>query len=354
MDTNHTHEVKAPGVPYIGAMKLLLIFGVVLIHCSLSKGYSDEESAANLAIKLCDFISLDICWFCVPCFFCLSGYLYFRGVSSFDSSVYFGKLKRRLHSLFIPYVCWCAICCVLLYVKHKFLHMPGLGIFLDGNEVDWVNFLKGFWYISQGDGYPYAFAFWFIRNLMVFIVLSPLAYVIGRWHITALIFYLSYLFLDIDFYGFEWFVAGVYFSCHQRFFEIGLRHSGLLLSLAVVVFCGCVLAQVFEYEYLLRLRGLLQVPSALYLVLVVSRRIYDNYVIRMLVPSTFMIYATHQCYCTIIRKVYAGIFGSGTLAGPFFAYICSFLTMIVMGYLIYELMRGCCPRVLGLITGGRL
>lgn len=52
------------------------------------------------------FCSVVIARSAVPIFFIISGYLLFRKVEEYSKQVYVGKLKKRWHSLVIPYLSW--------------------------------------------------------------------------------------------------------------------------------------------------------------------------------------------------------------------------------------------------------
>lgn len=52
------------------------------------------------------FFSVVIARSAVPIFFIISGYLLFRKVEEYSKQVYVGKLKKRWHSLVIPYFSW--------------------------------------------------------------------------------------------------------------------------------------------------------------------------------------------------------------------------------------------------------
>ncbi len=178
-------------------MKLLLILGVVLIHSNISLFVPPDSVTTNIGIQIANFISSIICGVCVPCFFFLSAVLFFNGVNHLSINVYIAKLKRRAKSLLMPYMIWYTLYAALLYVKFRFFHMSGLDIFLPDGSVDWMHFVQGYWSIPSAYGWPYGFGFWFIRNLMVFVIISPIAWFIGRSAWLSLLFLGGYTFAQI-------------------------------------------------------------------------------------------------------------------------------------------------------------
>ena len=365
----HSHKMKQKsliadnrsrgGVPSnylanIDAMKFLLILGVVLIHCSPQGIYPALLNEEYPIIAACEFISARVCSVSVPCFFFLSAFLFFHRVESFGVKEYTFKLRRRFRTLLVPYLLWCAICCALLAVKHYLFHMTGLGIFLDNGNVDVSNLVKGFWYISEDGGYPYAFAFWFIRNLMVFCLLSPIVYLVARSGLLTLCFMTLYVATDIEFQGVEWFVLGAYYSLHYKSIRLNKIHATTLTVCGIAMFVLCLwLENIATYLPLLRVLAVCRVISALYLTFVTAKIAVTNRLIQKIIPSTFMIYATHQCYCTALRKIYASTMGELPYFGPGVAYVACFITFVLVGYLMYTLLDHNMPKLLALLTGGR-
>ena len=93
-------------------MRFPLVVGVVFIH---SFGYGgdfvfsdiDFSNLSTLDIfnlfRVC--ISHVLMHVCVPLFFFISGYMYFLG-KDFSFPIYVNKTKRRVRSLFVPYIIW--------------------------------------------------------------------------------------------------------------------------------------------------------------------------------------------------------------------------------------------------------
>lgn len=342
-------------IPYVGIMKYLLILGIVLIHCNL---YS-LANQINPGVEIVNFIAEYVSRVSVPCFFFLSGMLFFNGIKEFTPSLYLKKLKSRVRTLLIPYILWCLICALLLFIKARYLHFPGLGIFLSDGRIDIPNFLLGFWSI-KGTGYPFAFAFWFIRNLMVFCVLSPIVYLFARSKIlTIIVMLVSILTTGVISFsvlaGLQWFVLGAFYVLHAREIIPELSTRNLIIA-SVIFWSMCVAEAYIPIGPLSDLVVVIKVIASLYLTLYLAKLITEHCTLttaKRLIAPTFMIYATHQCYATIVRKAFGNFFGYESVIGPVIAYIISFLTLVAAGYLGYIIMQRLCPRLLNLLTGGR-
>ena len=338
-------------LPAIGETKFLLIIGVVLIHCNVCNDIVNNADVSLFGFRAVNFVSTVICSCCVPDFYAISAILFFNGISKFTFPVYLSKLKRRVKTLLIPYIFWCTLCALFLYIKHKYFHMSGLGIFPDDGGVNWVIFFKGYIYISEANFMPYAFAFWFIRNLMVFVVLSPVAWVIGRnWLLTVLLFICSVIF-DINLFGFEWFVVGT-FLIHNRFILKTISHKGIIIASVVFWLSAYIISCNNLYNHL----SPLLVLSGLYLVYsagLLLKRLNNNHFVRTLISSTFMIYAVHQCFCTKVRLFWLQVLGTTTSADIIISYIASFVTLLGASVIVYIITKRISPRFLSIITGGR-
>lgn len=117
----------------------------------------------------------------VPICFVISGILFF---ASFDGTAdnYGNKLKRRLSTLVLPYLIWNTLW--LMYLTYRYCKGVGLEIHLSVSSI-----LASYWngslsplFIAPGqvdfaDG-PIFNHFWYVKYLMILIVLSPLIYVL--------------------------------------------------------------------------------------------------------------------------------------------------------------------------------
>lgn len=123
----------------------------------------------------------------VPIYFFISGYFFFR-TAGFSWNQYIQKLKNRIHTLFIPYIVWNIVALLVIFFFR-------LAIFASVNPIeDTPDFslsalLNTFWNkncgvfpIAEPSGcvYPQNDAMWFIRDLMVISLFTPLIYVALR------------------------------------------------------------------------------------------------------------------------------------------------------------------------------
>jgi surface polysaccharide O-acyltransferase-like enzyme len=115
----------------------------------------------------------------VPLFFMMSGFLFFRG-AAFSAAIYRAKLRSRVKSLLIPFLFWNLALFALVAVGQ---HVPRLAPFFNGQTAPLTS-LSPFQMVDAIIGitrYPTAYQFWFIRDLMILVILSPLLWLAARY-----------------------------------------------------------------------------------------------------------------------------------------------------------------------------
>ena len=111
----------------IGQLRLPLVILVTYAHSygAVDPDYSllTSEWDSYEVLKL--LVSQTLVKVVVPVFFMISGYLFFNNVERWNLHVYGGKLKRRLWTLFLPYVVWNILMAVKLnHLNSSFLFSP--------------------------------------------------------------------------------------------------------------------------------------------------------------------------------------------------------------------------------------
>lgn len=156
-------------------LRFPLILLIIMLHC-----YSVQrlEGKHELYFKVIYPFALWLGETGVPGFFFISGYLFF-----FSKKNYTDKLRSRFHTLFIPYILW-NLLLLLLYVLSYTLGYPQD---INGkNIVDYsfIDYLRLFWdrgSYDNGNFVPLLCPLWYIRNLIIMSIISPLLYYIIRY-----------------------------------------------------------------------------------------------------------------------------------------------------------------------------
>lgn len=151
-------------------LALLIIFG----HSDILSFpiYSHGEIAMFEQSSICipvSFFSLVLFGSAVPLFFMISGYLFFIKNDDYNASQYKSKIKKRLTTLLVPYLIW-----NLLYVLFNIIVEV-----LKGGEIDFSSQIFSLWSMPT-QPYPADPALWFVRDLMVCMILSPIIYYLTK------------------------------------------------------------------------------------------------------------------------------------------------------------------------------
>lgn len=118
------------------------------------------------------FFSQAFCRMAVPTLFLISGYLFFQGLGVWSWNKWFSKIKKRIKSLLIPYVIWNLIAFFVFYSFQCIKQGEMVNIINYLNEQGYLHIL---WNSSSG-WMPIDFPLWYIRDLMVIILITPLIY----------------------------------------------------------------------------------------------------------------------------------------------------------------------------------
>ena len=148
------------------------------------------------------FLSIYLPTFAVPIFFMMSGYLFFYSFkegNSFDLVKYRKKLYSRCKTLLIPYLLWNLIMLLLMMLVQYFTHDKIMPLEKSISDINCIDIICSFWSISE-KGFPIDGPLWFIRDLMVILLFSPIIYYLVKKTRTVGVLGLSILYLaGIDF-----------------------------------------------------------------------------------------------------------------------------------------------------------
>ena len=331
-------------------LRFLLILAVVFTHARIREPWQPYQNGYSLFVYIFTGVFERL-----PALVLFSGYLFFR--SGFSTSVYARKLKSRIKSLLVPYLFWNAAVVLFYVLLQTYLlsrgQTPDSKLIADYTPHDWI---VAFW-----NG-PIAPQFWFIRNLMMVMVLSPVFYLLLRYLklfglvLTALPWLLG---VDVVWrmhtYTFFFFSAGAWFALRQEnFVERLMPHwkwSGLLFLLTACVQVSRYLSGLPAIEIVNKI-GLC--ASVVFLIAVTGKLTASN---RLkvnigLCQSSFFVFATHF--------IPVGLVWQGLI--PFFpenAWSFFLVHMLTAGSVIlfciglYRFLHRFTPRFLSVITGGR-
>ncbi|WP_343563103.1 acyltransferase [Sphingobacterium sp.] len=357
----------------IDFLRFPLIVGVVFIHTDFSDivmGGVKQISFVNYPIFsfIFSLFSKVIFELCVPLFFFISGFLFFYKTAGFSWEIYLQKLKKRVRSLLVPYIFWNLAVIVFLLLAQTFFSgtlVSGRNkLITDYSLTDW---LWSLWDTSHVNPHlrktlPVNSPFWFIRDLMVVVLSSPLIYVLIKKLKAYAVILLGLLWIFNPFFylpglstvAFFFFTAGAYFSINNKNFVGAMRP---LLSIALIVYVLLVVAQ-------LVFRGLAWwadlycagIMIGVVAVVAVSAHFIERGSWRtnaFLAESSFFIYAYHRLPLVFVIKFLFMLLKPQAEGLLLFLYLACPTIIIVLGLVIYSLLKQFWPRFTAMISGGR-
>ncbi len=341
-----------------------LIIGVVYIHAfSVEIDHAGVTLGPEKINYLTDFIrilvSQGIARLAVPLFFLMSGYFFFQGFT-WSWRGFGRKLATRAKTLLLPYLFW-----TIFWVCIRFLgqSIPAVKAYFTGDGrlladysmYDLTNAVLG---LTRA---PEAYHFWFIRDLMLLMIISPLIFLVLRR--------LALPFLGAMFV--VWITAGwrIYTpdAVGVLFFSVGgyLAMQGKTLFFFdrygkwfVLVYLPVLLADVLWYEAPFNLClhrcgivvGLVAILFGSSMLLVSER--LKNTLLR-LSGASFFVYATHEPLLGIAKTL---AFQFLPLNRPYtMLLIYIFVPLAVVAGLVgvHGILKSLLPKTLTVVTGGR-
>ena len=351
----------------IATVRFPMAFLVVMIHGYFSKvvinGGNTEMDFSNLIVfPKVTFLVGTIASVAVPVFYVLSGFLFFYKVSEFNKTCYFSKLQKRIHSLLIPYLFW-NLFSPLVVILGQIL-VPGVfsGERTNITDYSWIEWLQMFWN-NAGTGYPVSSQLWFLRDLMIVVVASPLVYIFVKYTkiVGVLLLWILWVFdiepsvTGINITSFFLFSLGAYFSIHKVNF-VSLSTSMYKKRIGVLYLLFLILAVIFEntvYSPYLH-KGCISIGIFFAIGLTANYLLKGGRESVFLSKSTMFIYLIHVTPIIFLKKIVLMIAQPSNDVDAILVYFFCTVFMTFVSLAIFWILRRYAPRFTSVITGGRV
>ena len=356
IDNESSLRLKLLRFPPIIGVIYIHAYGTVIHYSGGSLGTADLNSLTNVIRIL---LSEGIARTAVPLFFLMSGYLFFA-TFHWSQQTYLNKILSRLRSLLIPFLFWnlAALAFIALAQAIPSIqpYFTGLGKKIaEYGLFDYVNAVFGL------KGYPIAYHFWFIRDLMLLVLLAPalaaivrfvpipfflavyVCWVTESWPISmpaavGVLFFSAGALCGVkgqSLFAFDRFAKLIYLAYvplliadvvwYEAWFNVYLHRTGLIVGVLAAL---CVTKHILRFPWLCK--ALVAVGGA-----------------------SFFVYAAHEPLLGIVRMLafkYIPLDGAYTMLALYLG-----IPLLVMAVLVvcHRILSTLCPRPLSLITGGR-
>lgn len=355
----------------ISTMRFPLIAMIVMFHL-----YPPEQTIAtpyaSYNIIATFFSAHGIARLAVPAFFLISGYFFFYHLKEWNKTVYAEKIRKRVSTLLIPYLLWNGIPILGIILVRLLIGMNSGDSLNSIKEFgDSIGWFRAFWDGGTAGGHPFDVPLWYVRDLMVCSVCTPIIYFLLKKFGIVTIFIIGCLFLTntwIDVAGLDvracfFFSFGAYLSINnanivcicRKYAVIIIPLSIVLLIVTTYFFTSLGGGKIF-FDNLFLLLGVGSLIGGFSLL--VDYKVIRN--VPFLTKSVFFVYAFHVfplpgiMSVTAFFKKLTGNFIVETQEMTYFIQLIVAPTAVLGCCLVtYFLMRRTMPKLLSVLTGQR-
>lgn len=335
-------------------LRFPLIILIIMLHCYSVQRLNGEH---ELYFKVVYPFTLWLGETGVPCFFLISGYLFFLSKKS-----YLGKVHSRFHTLFIPYILWN----LLILLLYLFAYILGYPQDINGNSMvdySFIDYLRLFWdrgSYDDGNFVPLLCPLWYIRNLIIMSIISPLLYYIIRYVREVFLIFVTFWWMTTPNNAFIpqtvlFFSLGAYFSIlDMNPLELIDRKKGVVLSLFVIFAIGDILSHVYigtpANLQIHRISLIFNIPA---LLLLGDWCVRHEYTSKWLPNAAFIVFCVHYPIVVVLRKFCVAHFSDASDIIHIILYIACVVISTLLSLSIYQILNRYFPKVKNILSGNR-
>ena len=335
-------------------LRFPLIFLIILLHC-----YSVQrlEGSHETYFKALYPFSLWLGETGVPGFFFISGFLFFL-----SKKTYLQKLKTRVHTLLIPYLLWNLMLLILYLIAWAIGYPQDIN---DKSLADYtfLDYLRLFWdrgSFDNGNFVPLLCPLWYIRNLLIMSILSPILYYIIRYAREVFLLAISFWWMMSYHNAFIpqtilFFSLGAYFSIFDMnpLQMVQKRKKLFFILFAFFAIFDIVSHTAYNTPVNLQIHRLSLIFNIPALLILADWSIQRGYNSRLLPNAAFIVFCVHYPIVVAVRKICIVQFAD--VPDPIHIllyFICIIIaTLISIG--IYLLMDRFLPNTKRILSGNR-
>ncbi len=314
----------------------------------------------------------------VPIYFFISGFVFFFGIE-WNRTTYLRKLKNRVKTLLIPYLVWNTIAIVLSFIRL----LPFFDEFLAATPADFQFSIQGLLYCfwnnlydffpalldlqsssQSGPIFPINIPLWFLRDLMIVVLCTPLLYRLLKWAGIRVVVGLGLLWFTTGYWdlghanqlmdAFFFFSWGAYMSIHRkdmlvvfgRYFKLSLW-AYPLLALSYIFAMHYWPEAAFTIKRLNILAGLLFAYN-------MATWLLDRNICKpnaFLAASSFFIYVAHSLICGRLCRILFVLTRPESDISIVGVYTMAVILTIALLLSAFYLLKRYTPRLLKVLTG---
>lgn len=347
---------------HLDVLRFPLACSVVMLHlCGKYTNWSIYDIDTFIKLSTYEHITLFTNIFgqlAVPTFFFISGFL-FIGNKNFDVKIYKNKLLKRSRSILIPYCLWNTIT-LSVFLLQK------MGGVIKGNDIvgtyDFLQCSNVIKYytgdLSHLPGVPIDIPLWFIRDLYIMFLISPITIFLVK---RLRDFYILFLF---GLYCFQIYPMVVCFQIQTiAFFTLGVYIRmfnvdivSLVSKYRSIIACISVISMsvrfVFGYSWLMPIFITFGFFCVIYGANYMKAKNIGKWLIQMNQYS-FLVFALHY----IVIRIFYGLFYNSYFEQNelihCISYFCNIFLTVVICVSVFRILRKTAPSILLVLNGSR-
>lgn len=295
----------------------------------------------------------------VPLFYFISGVLFFKSVNRVMDCI--SGIRKRIRSLLVPYIIWNVIFVGWYLVMSM---IPRISGFVNSDMLSHFSINTPFASLDYLLLEPAGFHLWFLRDLILYVLVSPLIYVAcKRFPLVALLLFLV-LFGWINRCGLPYFSAGAVVAMHYGLdiFDKGLFKSKAVRFILLTLFgAKCIMTMMPSCDAILHNPYFQQIANMAGIILVwwgydVMFRAFSTGTLEKTLlyisKYSFFIYLFHEPALNIIKKLGLFILGVDNMS-LLVLYLVSPILMTAIAIGVAIIIKNIVPKLYSIAVGGR-
>ena len=338
----------------IETLRFPLILFIICLHCCTSTCYVTVGHPSYFRIIYP--VSFWIGETGVPVYFFISGLLLFYSQKSYKQ-----KLRSRINTLLVPYLFFNAI----ILCSYFCLMIAGEPIMILGKDlVDYsiIDYIRLFWdrgSWSYGNGSPLLCPLWYIRNLIILVLLSPIIYYFIKYTklLFPLVVGLAWINAPHSAYTYQsltMFSLGAFFPISGiNPIDVFNRYKPFFIGSFVILAALDIIHPFIHIPLAFPIHRLSLIANTFFLICFCGKLLHRyNIYSSLLSKSAFFVFCIHYPLTLALRPLFKMINGLPD-AVLVVVYLISVAFIASVCVLVYKIMILLMPKFLKVITGNR-
>ena len=352
MNNNDSYRIRLSDT--ITWLRFPLIFLIIMLHCySVQRLEGSHETYFKVLYPFYNWLGETG----VPGFFFISGYLFF-----ISKKTYTQKLETRIHTLLIPYLIWNTLI-LALYVIAFVIGYPQD---INGRSLvdyNFIDYLRLFWdrgSFDNGNFVPLLCPLWYIRNLLIMSILSPLLYYIIRYAREVFLLVIAIWWMTTYHNAFIpqtflFFCLGAYFSIlNINPLRMVDNNKIIFLTLFAVLAIGDIISHTaYGTAINLQIHRLALISNIPVLLLLADYCVRHHHTSKKLPNAAFIVFCVHYPIVVLLRKLCIAHFSEASDTIHIILYFSCVAISTLISISFYILLDKYLPNLKRLLSGNR-